>query len=207
MDSNSTADNSQKQSSDDQQNIVTGAANSSTLNLSRSDGNNINVSTTNTVSDFGAVGKAYDFANSVTSGAAKVTMEAGDNMYRTAKDAMANVSDAYDIAFKRANDASRASFDGLAGVTGNAMSSIKDAYTSSAKFTDIAMSNVQQAYKDNAAITKDAYSKSAANAQDAYKDTANTLADAYKTSKAGEQKMMAAGALAIIAIVAIKVMK
>lgn len=40
----------------------------------------------------------------------------------------------------------------------------------------------------------------------AYSDSNASLADAYKTSKAGEQKIMVAGALVICAIVAIKVM-
>jgi hypothetical protein len=38
----------------------------------------------------------------------------------------------------------------------------------------------------------------------AYKDSNKTIADAYQTSKAGEQKILVAGALALLAIVGIK---
>lgn len=42
--------------------------------------------------------------------------------------------------------------------------------------------------------------------QQAYQDQGASLADAYKTSKAGEQKVLVAGALLIGAIVAIKIL-
>lgn len=40
--------------------------------------------------------------------------------------------------------------------------------------------------------------------QDAYKNSNDTMAAAYETSKAGEQKVMVAGALALVALVAFK---
>ena len=40
----------------------------------------------------------------------------------------------------------------------------------------------------------------------AYQDTTNEVAKAYETAKAGEQKIMVAAALAVVAIVAVKVM-
>lgn len=40
--------------------------------------------------------------------------------------------------------------------------------------------------------------------QDAYKDSDNKIAAAYETSKAGEQKIMVVGALALVALVAFK---
>lgn len=53
---------------------------------------------------------------------------------------------------------------------------------------------------------KSAYSGSQSSVASAYKDTADTLAAAYETSKAGEQKVMVAVGLAVLGIVAIKVM-
>jgi hypothetical protein len=42
--------------------------------------------------------------------------------------------------------------------------------------------------------------------QAAYKDTSGTVAAAYETAKAGEQKIMVMAALAVVGIVAVKVM-
>jgi uncharacterized beta-barrel protein YwiB (DUF1934 family) len=70
---------------------------------------------------------------------------------------------------------------------------------------NIAQGAAQEATASSASIQSMATS-AMQSVQSAYKDTTGTVAAAYETAKAGEQKIMVAVAMSILAIVAIKVM-
>lgn len=127
------------------------------INFAASDGNTINStdqSTTiyNTL-DAGAVGRSFDFAESVSKGAASLSAASVGAVTDMGKGAVAAVQDAYaDFGEK---------------VADNSQMTISAITSANAKVNDV-------------------------------------LADAYRTSKAGEQKMLAFGALALVAMVAAK---
>lgn len=89
----------------------------------------------------------------------------------------------------------------------------KEAFVSSIDSTDklyktakSAMTGMADAYETAAKVTQKTTDTAMSEVAGAYKNTASTLNDAYQTAKAGEQKLMAAGALAVVAIVAVKVL-
>jgi hypothetical protein len=81
----------------------------------------------------------------------------------------------------------------------DALSAVKDAYgKAGAQVADTAKMSIS-------AITS-ANENTNAQVADAYKGVTGALADAWQTSKAGEQKMLAFGVVALVALGAVKVM-
>jgi hypothetical protein len=121
MDTQSNSDSSQKQSTDTQDNRIAAATDSVNLGVSRSQVGNVNIST----SDHGAVdssfkfadstvGKAFDFANSITAGAANTVAASGAQSTSIAKSAMQSVQDAYANSTASVADAYKNTSDTLA---------------------------------------------------------------------------------------------
>lgn len=158
--SKSSTSSSQQYNSTTQDNRI--AAEAGAITFSQADGNTINSQTTdnsqtiyNTL-DAGAVGRSFDFAESVTKGSASVAAASVGNMADLSRDALSAVKDAY--------------ADSTESVQTNSQMTIRAITSANAKVNDV-------------------------------------LADAYKTSKAGEQKMLAFGLLALVAMVAGKAVR
>lgn len=150
------------QSSTTKDNRIASAEDS--INLTDSNGNAINVTSNVTSIDAGAVGKSFDFAESVTKGAASV--------------AAASVGDMADLSV-------------------GAIDAVRDAYRDSAKVNS-----------DNSKMAISAITSANANTNEeiasAYKGVTSALADAWQSSKAGEQKLLAFGVMAVLGIVAFR---
>lgn len=171
---------------------------------------------------------AFKFANASSDSAFKFGNAALDaNAYIT-DGALGFAAGNSDSAFKLVNATTDSAFKAIvdsAAANAAAMRASQDgAFRLANAATDSALrfgdSTVAQAFDFTAAITAGAAKDVAASAtrtdaivrdamssvKDAYADTSSTLADAYTNSKAGEQKIMAAAALAIIGLVAVKIM-
>jgi hypothetical protein len=169
----------QTQNNTTQDNRIVGEAGS--VNFAASNNNSIqstDQSTTiyNTL-DAGAVGKSFDFAEAVTKGSASL--------------AAASVGNMKDLSF-------------------GAIDAVRDAYGDSAEGVQAAWNKAGAAIADNTKMSISAITSANANTNaqvaDAYKGVTGALADAWQTSKAGEQKMLAFGMVAIVGIGLVKVM-
>ncbi|MFZ4878440.1 hypothetical protein ACL9RI_25420 [Janthinobacterium sp. Mn2066] len=90
--SNSDSDSSQTQINESQDNRITGGTGSVNLVTSRSSvGGNVNISTT----DFGSVGRSFDFAEAIAKGAANTAAASAAQVQAVATDAMKSVQAAY----------------------------------------------------------------------------------------------------------------
>jgi hypothetical protein len=184
------------------------ASNGGTVNINTSDMGAVNSAFT-----YGnaAVNDAFTYGNAITDGTLKFANAQNDT---NAKLVNATVDDA----FKTLDSTMASTTKAMQATTASAMMLANGATDSALRFGD---STVQQAFDLTKMITQGAANQVAASAtqtnqmvnsalgavKDAYSTEASTLADAYTNAKAGEQKIMAAGALAILAIVAIKVLK
>lgn len=155
--SKSSTSSSQQYNSTTQDNRI--VAEAGAITFSQADGNTIhstdNSQTIYNTLDAGAVGKSFDFADSVTKGAASVAAASVGNMADLSRDAFSAVKDAYAESGQM--------------VQKNSMTAISAVTSANAKVNDV-------------------------------------LADAYRTSKAGEQKMLAFGVVAIVGLAAAKVL-
>jgi hypothetical protein len=169
--------------------------------------NNTENNTSNvTTIDAGAVGASFDFANSIADGAASELAASMKAQQQTSADALKAVQASY---------ASSAAIQAQAvGATqeayGDAMGKLSDGYSNASKSVERAWSGATDSVSGIAKLAlSDVMTTNQDNNQrvaDAYKNTASTLADAYQTAKAGEQKIVAAAAMAILGIVAIRVL-
>lgn len=203
--SKSSTSSTQNYTSTTQDNRI--AAEAGAVTFSQADGNTIN-STTNDNSrtttvynalDAGAVGKSFDFAEAISRDAADVSAASVGAVADFSLDALSAVKDSY----------------------GDAAASIQSAWKNAG---EVSLNGVQSAWKnaggmmaDNTRMTISAITSANkdANAQiananrdvaDAYKGVTDTLSDAWKSSKAGEQKMLAFGVMAIIGLAAAKML-
>lgn len=179
-------------------------------------------------SDMGAVDSSFKFANAASDSSFKFANAALDSNALITEGALgfahANSDSAFkvvnatvDSAMKAIAESQAASAAAQAAASANAMHLANAATDSALKFGD---STVSKAFAFTQKITEgaahdvaaagsraDAMATDAMKAvQQAYAGTSATLADAYTTAKAGEQKVMVAAALAILGMVAIKMM-
>lgn len=172
--SDSQSDSSQTQIQQTDDNRITAASGSTNLTMSRSEvGGNVNVTNT----DYGSVGKSFDFANGT-------------------------VGKAFDFA----EAANQQSLSLIGGTVGKAFDFAKVLESGAADERAASGALVGKLAMSAMDSVKSAYATSESSVSNAYKDTADTLAAAYQTSKAGEQKVMVAVGLVVVGIVAIKVM-
>jgi hypothetical protein len=120
-----------------------------------------------------------------------------------------------DSAMKAIEESNRQSAAAMAAASDGAYKLVNSATDSAMRFGD---STVAQAFNLAALMTKGSAGEAATagkradeitktamqSVQEAYADTSDTLASAYETSKAGEQKVMVAVGLAVVALVALK---
>lgn len=109
--------------------------------------------------------------------------------------------------------ASRSSVGGDVNVTSTDFGTVSKAFDFA---TNIASGAANEAAASGAQVSKiaasalqsvqAAYANSEGSVASAYKNTSATVAAAYETAKAGEQKIMVMAALAVVGIVAVKVM-
>jgi hypothetical protein len=153
--SKSSTSSTQNYSSETKDNRIVGEAGS--VNFADSTGNSVHSTDMSTTIynslDAGAVGRSFDFAESVSKGAASLSAASVGAVSDFGKGALAAVQDAY--------------------------------------------ADFGEQVADNSKMTISAITSANAKVND-------VLADAYRTSKAGEQKMLAFGALALVAMVAAK---
>lgn len=179
-------------------------------------------------SDMGAIDDAFKFANASSDSSFKFADSALDHVGVITNGALNFAAGTSDSAFKVVNatvDSSmklleasnKTNAAAITAANANAMNLANAATDSAFRFGD---STVSKAFDFTSAITQGAaHDVAAAGARadgitqdalaavrNAYAGTSATLADAYTNSKAGEQKVMVAAALAILAIVAVKVM-
>lgn len=180
--SSSKSSANQSQSQDSQDNRIAAAQDSVNLVASRSSFGNIGISTT----DHGAVDGAFKFANASSDSAFKFGNAVSDNATRA-------ISANSDSAFKFGDSTVSQSFDFAKMITAGAAN---ENAASGARSNAIAKSAMDS--------VKEAYTTSGQQVSKANEKVTDTLAAAYETAKAGEQKIMVAAGLAIVALVAIK---
>ena len=173
-------------------------------------------------SDMGAVNGAFMFANASADDAFKYGNAITDGTLKFANatnDTNAKLVNAtVDSAFKAVDSTVTQSTKAIYDTTANAMMLANAATDSALRFGD---SSVAQSYAFAKAITEGAAHDAAASAtradqlvtnalssvKSAYGDMSSTLADAYTNSKAGEQKVLVGVAVAILGLVAIKMVR
>lgn len=208
--SKSSTSSTQNYSSTTQDNRI--VADAGAVTFSQSDGNTIH-STSNDNSqtvyqslDAGAVGSSFDFAEAVSKGAANAAAASVGAMQDFGRDALSAVKDAYGNANDNMFDLSKLAMNNNADLAGEAMSQTGTAWGKAvgaiADNTKMSLSAITSA---NAAANSQIRNANADVAA-AYKDVNATLSDAWQSSKAGEQKMLAFGLLAVVGIVVAKVM-
>jgi expansin (peptidoglycan-binding protein) len=198
--SDSDSDSSQTQTSTTQDNRISAASGS--VNFSQASGNTVTSddhSQTTTVYqslDAGVVGDSYDFASKISSGAASTAAASVGAMKETTKNALAAVSDAY-----------AGSMAGTIDISKNAMGRIQDMAESSNASVSSAWKGAVGAIADNSKASVSAVSSANAAAlsqvSKAYDGVTGALKDAWQESKAGEQKLLAYGVMAAVAVVAL----
>lgn len=197
--SKSSTSSTQNYSSTTQDNRI--VAEAGAVTFSQADGNTIHSTTTdnsqtitNTI-DAGAVGRSFDFAEALAKGAASQSAASVGAVADFGKDALGAVKDAY-------GDAN----DNMLNMAGKAMSATGSAYDKAfgglADNTKMSISAITSA-NDKA---NDQIRNANKDVAEAYKGVTDTLSDAWKSSKAGEQKMLAFGMLAIVGLGFIKVL-
>ena len=234
--SKSSTSSTQNYTSTTQDNRIVAAEGA--LTFSQSDGNSIyssdddvtnyssidnSVNTVNSL-DAGAIGKAFDFAEAVSKGAADSSVASVGAMYGFGVDALGAVKDAYanSAAASAASAAAAASASAAATAAtqrayGDAMGNVNEIAKTAMTGTSTAWGKAFDGLDGNmkmslAAITStnqaanDQIRNSNKDVSDAYKGVTDTLADAWKSSKAGEQKMLAFGLLAVVGISAAKIL-
>jgi hypothetical protein len=161
---------------------------------------------------------SFKFADSALADNALITSGALGFAQSNSDGAFKLVNATTDSAFKAIDASVTASAKAQAETAANAMKLANAATDSALRFGD---STVAQSFDFAKVITagaahevaaagsrSDAMVTSALSAvQQAYAGTSATLADAYTNSKAGEQKVMVAAALAILGMVAVKIMR
>ena len=221
--SKSSTSSTQQYNSTTQDNRI--VADAGAVTFSQAQGNTINSasndhSITNTTYqslDAGAVGKAFDFAEAIGKGAASTSVASVGAMGDFSVDALKAVKDAY----SGSAAASERAYSGAMGeVSGIAKQSMNGAYDMAGKAMDTtstAWGKAVGAIGDNMKLSLNAITSTNKEANDhirnansdvaaAYKGVNETLSDAWQSSKAGEQKMLAFGLLAIVGLVVAKVM-
>ncbi len=188
------------------------AAEAGAITFSQADGNTINSTTTdnsqtvyNTL-DGGAVDASYDFAESVTKGAASLSVASVGAMQEFGLDALSAVKGAYKDSSTAVTGAYKDAMGSVETIAGKAMSQTGSAWGNA--FDGLA-DNTKMALSAITSANKDANSQIANANRDvaqAYKGVNDTLSDAWKSSKAGEQKMLAFGLLAIVGLGFVKVL-
>lgn len=172
-----------------------------------SGGSNVTINT----SDMGAVNSAFMYGNAITDGTLRF---ANANNDTNAKLVNATV----DSAFKAVDSTVTQTTKAMQDTTANAMRLANAATDSALRFGD---STVAQSYNFAEFITQGAANQVAASStradqlvsdalssvKSAYGDMSSTLADAYTNSKAGEQKVLVGVAVAILGLVAIKMVR
>jgi hypothetical protein len=198
--SDSDSDSSQTQTSTTQDNRINAASGS--VNFSQASGNTVtsddhSSTTTNyNTLDGGAVGASYDFAEAISKGAASTAAASVGAMQATTKNALAAVGDAY-----------AGSLAGTIGISKDAMGRIQDMAESSNANVSSAWKGAVGVIADNTKTSVSAISSAntAALSQvsKAYQGVTDELAAAWQESKAGEQKLLAYGVMAVLGIVAL----
>lgn len=197
--SKSSTSSTQNYTSTTQDNRI--AAEAGAITFSQADGNTINsTSTDNSLTvynslDGGAVGKAYDFAEALAKGAASQSVASVGVVADFGKDALSAVKDAYGDANDNMLDMAGAAMSQTGTAWGRAFDGLADN-------TRMSVSAITSANKDANAQIANANRDVAA----AYKGVNDQLSDAWKSSKAGEQKMLAFGVMAIIGLAATRML-
>ncbi len=221
--SSSDSDASQTQLQESQDNRIAGAGESVNLVASRSTVGNLTVNST----DHGAVDGAFKVVNAATDSAFKFADQTVKNNRiitdgaltfagKAADGANKVINATVDSAFKAIDSSTKSSIAGMRAAQDSSNKLVNAVSDSAFKTTD---STVGKAFSFAESITagaanslaasgarSDATVKSAMEAvKGAYGDATEKVADAWETSKAGEQKIMAGAALAMIALVAVKI--
>lgn len=202
--SKSSTTSSQNYSSTTQDNRV--VADAGALVFSQADGNTINSTSNDNSStiyntlDAGAVGASYDFAEMIAKGAASQGAATVGAMQEFGIDALTAVKGAYKDSSAATSAAYKDAMGGVTDIAGDAMSITSKAWGSAfgglADNTKMSVSAIQAA---NAAANAQ-IANANRDVADAYKGVNDQLSDAWKSSKAGEQKMLAFGLLAIVGL-------